>query len=64
MFHLFTNNEPHVVSHIDGIVVLACVDTQHFFLLGGSGAHYIRIVTSSVSPFSTCSKCMQLLINA
>lgn len=58
MFHLFMSNEPHVVSCINGIVVLACVDTQHFFLLGGSGAHCIRIVTFSVSPFSTCSKCM------
>lgn len=40
MFHSFTSNEPHVVSHINGIVVLACVNTQYFFLLGGSGSHY------------------------
>lgn len=64
MFHLFTSNKSLVVSYINGIVVLACVDTQHFLLLEGSGAHCIRIVTSSVSRFSTCSKCMQLLFDA
>lgn len=31
VFCLFTSKKPRVVSHINGIVVLVCVDTQHFF---------------------------------
>lgn len=57
MFCSFTSNKPHVVSHTSGIVVLACVDTQHLFLLGGNGAYRIRIIiVPSMSPFSTCGK--------